>query len=62
MNRICYSKFHIGPRWFGVKPPYDDPDETHGICPDCLPDELRAIAETVYQLRRDNTIFDGKET
>ena len=62
MNRICCSKFHHGPKQFGQKPPYDDPAEAHGICPDCLPDELRAIAEAVYQIRRDNLIFDGKET
>jgi hypothetical protein len=51
MFRICCSTFHVGAPCFGVKPPYEDRRETHGICPDCLPRELAKLNDQVAQIR-----------
>jgi len=39
MKVICCSTFHQGDRLIGEKPPFSDPQESHGLCPDCLKKE-----------------------
>jgi hypothetical protein len=43
MYQICY----VCKKCYGVKPPYDDESETHGICPECFPGELKKIEEAL---------------
>lgn len=43
MLRICCSTFHVGPRLFGEKAPFEDRDETHGFCTACFHLELQKI-------------------
>lgn len=35
MIRVCYSRFHIGNRVFGEKEPFDNKNETGGLCSIC---------------------------
>lgn len=51
MRRICYSKFHVGDRFYGEKEPFDNQDETHGFCPHCLALELQKLEEELNEIR-----------
>ena len=44
MIRECYSKFHIGSRVFGEKPPFEDTSVTGGLCPECFELEMDKLA------------------
>ena len=48
MIRECYSKFHIGRRVFGEKPPFEDKSVTSGICPECFELEMDKLAREGY--------------
>lgn len=59
MRRICCSIYHSGDRLFGEKFPFDNPEETHGICPFCFPLELKTIEEESEKLNQRE--INGKE-
>jgi len=44
---------------YGVKEPYDLDEETHGICPWCLPDILKNIEIELAQIEESQTIPEG---
>ena len=35
---------------YGIKEPLDDDSETHGICPECLPGELKKIEKEMEKI------------
>jgi len=43
MIRICYVCLRV----YGEKPPFEDKRETSGICPECLPGELKKLQEFI---------------
>jgi len=53
MIQICYSKFHQGDRKYGEKEPLSDKSETHGVCSECWPMELKYIREE-YKKYKEN--------
>jgi hypothetical protein len=54
MKRICYSDFHIGDRYFGDKEPFEKQDLSHGVCPQCLPLELKKVEEQLNAIQNEN--------
>lgn len=43
MIRSCYSTFHVGPRIFGEKEPFEDRSITDGLCDRCYELEMEQI-------------------
>jgi hypothetical protein len=44
---------------FGLKEPYENDEETHGICEDCFPIEMERIEREVKEWKEGK---DGKTT
>lgn len=47
MRRICM----ICGILYGIKEPYEDDSETHGLCDECFPIEMARIEKEVEELR-----------
>lgn len=46
MRQVCC----VCKKLYGIKEPFDDDSETHGICPECLPGELQKIDDEVKKI------------
>jgi hypothetical protein len=57
MLRICCSIFHVGPRVFGEKPPFENREETHGFCPACFTLELQEVIKEKEKEERENGVI-----
>jgi hypothetical protein len=51
MIRICYGKNHVGDRKIGEKPPYENKEETGGLCDACFEFEKIEIRRALKKLR-----------
>ncbi len=65
MIRICYGEHHQGDRKIGEKPPFENKEETHGLCDACFEHEKIEIRLALKRLRdagwRPNEPFDIHE-
>ena len=44
---------------FGIKPPLDDPTETHGLCGPCFAQEMVKLEEELKKIRQKGDEKDG---
>ncbi len=51
MIRICYGKNHVGDRKIGEKPPFENKEETGGLCDECFKLEKIEIQQALKKLR-----------
>ncbi len=51
MIRVCYGEHHQGDRKIGEKPPFDNHEETHGLCDACFEHEKIEIQLALKRLR-----------
>ena len=51
MIRMCYGKNHVGDRKMGEKEPFENNEETHGLCDPCFEFEKIEIQLALKRLR-----------
>lgn len=51
MIRMCYGKNHVGDRKIGEKEPFENKEETHGLCDACFEFEKIDIQLALKRLR-----------
>lgn len=51
MIRVCYGEYHQGDRKIGEKPPFENTEETHGLCDPCFELEKIEIRLALKRLR-----------
>jgi hypothetical protein len=51
MIRMCYGEHHEGDRKIGEKPPFENNEETHGLCDACFEHEKIEIQLALKRLR-----------
>lgn len=60
--QICY----VCRQKYGEKEPLDDRTETHGVCPECWPGELKRVEDQIAKYRKEcpneKGICDQKES